>query len=185
MLICHRNADFSGPSCDDDYDWSASSASYLNLEDFPTIITRQRESAQQRPFTTTADPSCPQGKQLATYNLVKDHTHGNNTTPLRMIVSGTSGTGKSYLIHCLRLVLQHKVCVVAPTGVAAINVDGHTLHSLLCSKSSKTFKKSILTRSNRHWQVWSISSLTRCLWLAGRCLVRLTVRCSLIDQIKC
>lgn len=44
-----------------------------------------------------------------------------------MIVSGTAGTGKSYLIHCLRLLLQDKA---APTGVAAFNIDGHTLHFL-------------------------------------------------------
>ena len=140
MLICHRNADFSGPSCDDDHNWSASSASYPNLEEFPTFITRQRESVQQRPFTTTADPSCLQGKQLATYKLVKDHIQGNNSTPLRMIVSGTAGTGKSYLIHCLRLLLQHKVRVVAHTGVAAFNVDGHTLHSLLSLPTKGDFK---------------------------------------------
>ena len=51
--------------------------------------------------------------------------------PLRMIISGTAGTGKSYLIHCLRLLLQDKVCVAAPTGVAAFHVEGQTLHSLL------------------------------------------------------
>ncbi len=139
MLICHRNADFSNnnPSCDDDYDWSASSASYPNLDELPTFIKNQRESAQQRTFTTTADPSHLQGKQLAAYNLVKDHLEGSQTTPLRMIVSGTAGTGKSYLIHCLRL---HKVRVAAPTGVAAFNVDGHTLHSLLSLPTKGEFK---------------------------------------------
>ena len=45
-------------------------------------------------------------------------------------MSGTAGTGKSYLIHCLRLLLQDKVRVAAPTGVAAFNIDGQTLHSL-------------------------------------------------------
>ena len=48
-----------------------------------------------------------------------------------MIVSGTAGTGKSYLIHCLRLILQCQLVVAAPTGVAAFNIDGYTLHSLL------------------------------------------------------
>lgn len=141
MLICHRSADFStSPSCDDDYNWSASSTSYPNLEELPTFISRQRESAEQRPFITTADPLCLQGKQLATYNLVKDHLHGNQTTPLRMVVSGTAGTGKSYLIHCLRLLLQTKVRVVAPTGVAAFHVGGHTLHSLLNLPTKGDFK---------------------------------------------
>ena len=140
MLICRRNADFSNHDCDDDHDWSVSSAAYPNLEEMPTFITRQRESAQQRPFTTTADPLCLQGKQLAIYNLVKSHLEGNDTTPLHMIVSGTAGTGKSYLIHCLRLLLQDKVRVVAPTGVAAFNVDGHTLHSLLHLPTKGEFK---------------------------------------------
>ena len=46
-------------------------------------------------------------------------------------MSGTAGTGKSYLIHCLRGLLQDQVRVVAPTGVAAFNVEGVTLHSFL------------------------------------------------------
>ena len=48
-----------------------------------------------------------------------------------MIVSGTAGTGKSYLIWCLQKLLGDHVRVTAPTGVAAYNVHGHTLHSLL------------------------------------------------------
>ena len=48
-----------------------------------------------------------------------------------MIVSSTAGRGKSYLIHCLQLLVQHQVHVAAPTGVAAFNINGHTLHSLL------------------------------------------------------
>ena len=55
----------------------------------------------------------------------------DESSPLYMIVPGTAGTGKSYLIHCLRLLLKDKVCVAAPTGVAAFKIDGYTLHSLL------------------------------------------------------
>ena len=47
-----------------------------------------------------------------------------------MIVSGTAGTGKSYLIHCLYLLLKDMLCVAAPTGIASFNIQGHTLHSL-------------------------------------------------------
>ena len=49
-----------------------------------------------------------------------------------MIVSGTAGTGKSFLIGCLKGLLQGKVRVLAPTGVAAFNIRGCTLHSALC-----------------------------------------------------
>ena len=61
-------------------------------------------------------------------------------SPLRMIVSGTAGTGKSYLIHCLRLLLGDKVRVAAPTGVAAFNIEGHTLHSLLSLPTKGEYK---------------------------------------------
>lgn len=141
MLVCHRNADYGNNSdSDDDHNWSASATAYPNLEDLPTFITRQRQSAQEHPFTTAADPSNLQAKQLATYNLVQQHLQSNDTTPLRMIVSGTAGTGKSYLIHCLRLLLRNKVRIVAPTGVAAFNVDGNTLHSLLSLPTKGEFK---------------------------------------------
>ena len=56
--------------------------------------------------------------------------HASNPPPLRMIVSGTAGTGKSCMIYCLRLLLGDRVCVAAPTGVAAFNIESHTLHSL-------------------------------------------------------
>ena len=57
-----------------------------------------------------------------------------------MIVSGIAGTGKKYLVHCLRLLLQHQVVVAAPTGVAAFNINGHTLHSLLSLPIRGEFK---------------------------------------------
>ena len=60
--------------------------------------------------------------------------------PLRMIVSGTAGTGKTYLIHCIRLLLRDSVRVAAPTGVAAFNIDGHTLHSLLSLPTKGEYK---------------------------------------------
>ena len=64
----------------------------------------------------------------------------NDPTPLHMVVSGTAGTGKSYLIHCFILFLQDKVRVVALTGVAAFNIDDNTLHSLLSLPTKGEFK---------------------------------------------
>ena len=55
-------------------------------------------------------------------------------------MSGTAGTGKSYLIQCLKLLLKDCLCVAAPTGVAAFNVDGYTLHSLLSLPVKGDFK---------------------------------------------
>ena len=60
---------------------------------------------------TFADPRLLQVKQFEAYNLVKQNSEATSPTPLKLIVSGTAGTGKSYLIHCLRLFLQHRVCI--------------------------------------------------------------------------
>jgi len=46
-----------------------------------------------------------------------------------VFVSGKAGTGKSTLIHYLRHTFKKNVVVVAPTGVAALNVGGATIHS--------------------------------------------------------
>ncbi|WP_005031682.1 AAA family ATPase [Holophaga foetida] len=46
-----------------------------------------------------------------------------------VFVSGKAGTGKSTLIHYIRHSLKKQVVVVAPTGVAALNVGGATIHS--------------------------------------------------------
>lgn len=46
-----------------------------------------------------------------------------------LLVSGKAGTGKSTLIRYLRQVLPHRLAVVAPTGVAALNIQGATIHS--------------------------------------------------------
>lgn len=112
-------------------DWTEAARAYPNIEEAPTFVARQREAATPHTFTTTADSQHLQGKQRHVYNVVQHHCDSNDTHPLRMIISGTAGTGKSYLIHCLRLLLQDRVRVAAPTGVAAFNVDGCTLHSLL------------------------------------------------------
>lgn len=59
-----------------------------------------------------------------------------------MITSGTAstGTGKSFLINCLKGLLQTIVRIAAPTGVAAFNVQGYTLHSLLHLPTKGEFK---------------------------------------------
>ena len=44
-------------------------------------------------------------------------------------VSGVAGTGKSTLINKIREIQKTNVIVVAPTGIAALNVDGTTIHS--------------------------------------------------------
>ena len=50
--------------------------------------------------------------------------------PLHLIILGEGGTGKSYLINAIRNLLAHHCLITAPTGKAAFNIKGVTLHSL-------------------------------------------------------
>ena len=57
--------------------------------------------------------------------------------PLRMFVSGVGGTGKSFLIHALKSLIHQiwpssdlSCAIAAPTGLAAFNVGGMTIHGL-------------------------------------------------------
>ena len=141
MLICRHNADLQpNTNSQEGVDWTQAAQAYPNLEEMPTFITRHRDSAGEHSFTTSANPQHLQGKQLQAYALVREHAEAEAPPPLRMIVSGTAGTGKSYLIHCLRLLLKNRVRVAAPTGVAAFNIEGHTLHCLLSLPVKGDFK---------------------------------------------
>jgi ATP-dependent DNA helicase PIF1 len=46
-----------------------------------------------------------------------------------LFITGKAGTGKSTLLRCIRANLPSKTAVLAPTGLAAINVQGQTIHS--------------------------------------------------------
>ena len=141
MLVCQRNADLQpNIESEQEMDWTRAALAYTNIEEMPSFISWQRESAAQRPFTTSADHRQLQGKQLQVYTIVQQHMEAETPPPLRMIVSGTAGTGKSYIIHCLRLLLGDRVRVAAPTGVAAFNIEGHTLHSLLSLPTKGEYK---------------------------------------------
>jgi len=45
-----------------------------------------------------------------------------------IFITGRAGTGKSTLLNYFRHTTQKKVAVLAPTGVAALNVKGQTIH---------------------------------------------------------
>ena len=55
-----------------------------------------------------------------------------------IFVTGRAGTGKSTLLNYFRHVTRKKVAVLAPTGVAALNVKGQTIHSFFRFKPGIT-----------------------------------------------
>lgn len=47
-----------------------------------------------------------------------------------LFITGKAGTGKSTLVRYFLAQTERNVIVVAPTGIAALNVDGYTIHRL-------------------------------------------------------
>lgn len=54
---------------------------------------------------------------------ILENTHQN------LFITGKAGTGKSLLIQYFRTHTQKKVALLAPTGIAALNIRGQTIHS--------------------------------------------------------
>ena len=132
MLICQRTAGLQpNTSSQEDLDWTEAAQLYTNLEEALTFITRSRQEVGPHTFMTSASPENLQGHQLEVYTIVKNHFESSSPQPLRLIVTGTAGTGKSYLIQCIRLLLGATLTVAAPPGVASFIIEGITLHSLL------------------------------------------------------
>ncbi len=52
------------------------------------------------------------------------------TTSKSLFITGRAGTGKSTLLQLFRQTTKKKTVVCAPTGIAALNVKGQTIHSL-------------------------------------------------------
>ncbi|MDN3493906.1 helix-turn-helix domain-containing protein [Winogradskyella bathintestinalis] len=52
-----------------------------------------------------------------------------NNTNRNIFLTGKAGTGKTTFLHKLKMQSQKRMVIVAPTGVAAINAKGVTIHS--------------------------------------------------------
>jgi len=64
-----------------------------------------------------------------------DIMEGSNRS---IFITGRAGTGKSTLLNYFRHTTRKKVAVLAPTGVAALNVKGQTIHSFFRFKPGIT-----------------------------------------------
>jgi ATP-dependent DNA helicase PIF1 len=57
-----------------------------------------------------------------------------------LFLTGKAGTGKSTLIRRFMAETDRSVVVVAPTGIAALNVDGYTIHRLFGFRTTTTLQ---------------------------------------------
>ncbi|MDP2730431.1 MAG: AAA family ATPase, partial [Dehalococcoidales bacterium] len=70
-------------------------------------------------------------------------------TNRNVFITGRAGTGKSTLLEYFRNTTKKKVVVLAPTGVAALNVKGQTIHSFFRFKPGITPERVKRLRSDR------------------------------------
>ncbi|MDY6911784.1 MAG: AAA family ATPase [Chloroflexota bacterium] len=69
-------------------------------------------------------------------------------TSQNVFITGRAGTGKSTLLSYFRHTTERKVVVLAPTGVAALNVKGQTIHSFFKFKPNITLEQVKKIRSS-------------------------------------
>jgi ATP-dependent DNA helicase PIF1 len=85
--------------------------------------------------------SSPQHQPIEINEQFDQALHIMEDTNKSIFVTGRAGTGKSTLLSYFRLVTPKKVAVLAPTGVAALNVKGQTIHSFFRFKPGITLRQ--------------------------------------------
>jgi hypothetical protein len=104
------------------------------LRESPGWIYSKRKEAEELGQQYHEDHLCATDletlneKQRLAFDIITSH-NGDNAEPVHMIVSGTAGTGKTYLISAVKQVLGAQCIVTATTGIAAFSINGQTLHS--------------------------------------------------------
>ncbi len=83
-----------------------------------------------------------QNEQLQLANEFIQFTNKN------VFLTGKAGTGKTTFLHNLRKITPKRMVVVAPTGVAAINAGGVTIHSFFQLSFAPTIPEIALPRNN-------------------------------------
>ncbi|KAJ7881841.1 hypothetical protein B0H13DRAFT_1462870, partial [Mycena leptocephala] len=74
-------------------------------------------------------------EQERAVRMVGEHFINRQEDQLLLYVAGVGGTGKSYIIHAIVELFQRcgyseQLLLSAPTGCAAVLINGYTIHAL-------------------------------------------------------
>jgi ATP-dependent DNA helicase PIF1 len=162
-VIMENSSDLGLRNIDINYDWTGDVRRRypeLNLADAPNFIQRARELGvvnSENIINCAANYHTLNDNQMKIFKRIESHYSTLIMNPghvelLRLIVMGTAGTDKSYLINMIQDRLQEiarshnndtqsPVLVLAPTRVAAFNIHSIIIHSALSIPiSSGNFK---------------------------------------------
>ena len=103
------------------------------IGNMPTWIKDTKENffIQQSNLETIFNVDSLNEAQRIAYDIVFEHFTSNESEQLLLILTGLAGSGKSYVIESLKNLLGDNVRTCSYYGVAAFNVKGLTLRSLL------------------------------------------------------
>ena len=142
------NTDFQFDDGGPFYDWERSAAFYddigTNFIDSLSKNIREKEHLDIPNINLHAMNAHQKLAFDVIFKTLFDYTEQKTSfTPLRLIVAGTAGSGKSYLIKCLvRAIRLHfnsnkSVQVLCPTGNSANLISGVTIHRFLKIPTSR------------------------------------------------
>ncbi len=145
MLLCQHNQRFSmeTESSSDGVDWAADARALPPdvLRESCTWVKSRRQETQDDPNShwhrqlPPVDLSSLNVKQRQAYDTILHHQTqfmtGQQPAPLHMLVCGTAGTGKSFLISAIAQTLGSACLLTGTTGMASFNICGRALHSAL------------------------------------------------------
>ena len=120
------------------------------------VESRLRQMHQvSRPLMSMADILDLEGDQYLAYDRVtsKLSRHQPGRPGFQAFITGPGGTGKSYLLKAFEQYLTGRrktFLKMAPTGIAACNIEGQTIHAALSLRASDTEGLSFLTSIFQH-----------------------------------
>ena len=133
-----------------------------NIDDIMTIDPIQAASEQQKIVKQLNEG------QKEIYEKVKKQIKSENSKKLLIYVSGGAGTGKSFLLRAVKnlIILAEdtaydlpKIFIAAPTGIAARNVSGMTIHRLFALRNDTGNEVNIAKLDGRllerHCAMWA------------------------------
>ena len=151
--VIDKHSDLGSREMDRNHDWIGNFRRRhpnLNIEDVSTFLQQVREedtTDAENSIINTVDFQTLNDKQKIIFKQIEVHYIASIDDPshiesLKIIIMGTAGTGKSYLIQAIRcrlleiarnngLIIKSPILVLALTGVAAFNIHGATIHSAL------------------------------------------------------
>jgi len=110
-----------------------------------TFIEDESKIEHDETSTDAVDVSHLAEEQKIAYRTVYDHFEKKEKQPLHMILHGTAGTGKSYILKALKHIIKDAFHITATTGLAASLINGCTIHRKL-RLPVKEYQKHDLTK---------------------------------------